>query len=51
MRLIRAALAFLVMWILAWLAGYDFETRHVMVAYWFLLSVIASIVAFVLPVP
>jgi hypothetical protein len=51
MRLIRAVLTFLVMWVIAWLAGYDFDTRHAMVAYWFSLSVIASIAAFALSVP
>lgn len=46
MRLIRAVLTFLVMWVLAWLAGYDFDARNAMVAYWFLLSAIASVIAF-----
>ena len=43
---ISAFLTFALFWFIAWLGGYNFDTRHAMVAYWFFLSVAASVAVF-----
>jgi hypothetical protein len=48
-KYLRAVGAFAACWLAAWLCGYDFDERNAMVAYWFVVSIAASALAFSYP--
>lgn len=48
-KYIRAVAVFALFWLIAWAAGYDFQERNVVVAWWLVCSLIFSGLAYTWP--